>query len=220
MLSLVQLYYGWSAFWISYFVGSLFFPSEKGKTRPIAKITNKKVVVSLIRNCLVTSLTLPVIYFIPQTIWLPNIWYGHLLKYALAMLLGEIWFYYSHRLMHHKWFYKWHSDHHAFIQPYALAGLYCSWVEMILVNYLAIWIPFQLLGFSILETCVGSMLIALNVLKGHAGLQLYSERSALAKWIIDWIFSSETHDLHHEKMTANFGLLYLLDRIHGTYIDS
>jgi methylsterol monooxygenase len=119
--------------------------------------------------------------------------------------------------MHHRWFYKWHADHHVFIEPYGLAGLYCSSVEMVLVNELSIVIPFQLLGFSFIEATIGPMLIALNVLKGHSVLH---KRDDIPDYLPYRLIQSWDHDTHHRLMTCNYGIMYLLDRIHGTYVDS
>ena len=118
--------------------------------------------------------------------------------------------------MHHRLFYKWHADHHSFIQSYAASGLYCSWVEMIFVNQLTIAIPLQVLNFSSIELMIVSMLVALNVLKGHAVLHL---RKDTLLWIPEILSQSWDHDIHHKMMVKNFGILYLLDRIHDTYID-
>ncbi|CAH6420249.1 Fatty acid hydroxylase [uncultured virus] len=216
MPRLLQLYCGLATFWGTYFVLSPLFPQSKAKSRPIAKITQNKVIRNLVQNCIATSLMIPLISCVPQIVWFPNSWYGLILKYLSGILMAEIWFYYTHRLLHNKLFYRWHSDHHAFIQPYALAGLYCSWLEMILVNQLSVAIPCQLLGCSQLEVIIGSIFVSLNVMKGHAGLQLYNN-DKIPTWIPDWLISSKTHDIHHEKMTTNYGVLYLLDWIHGTY---
>lgn len=214
MSRLAQLYYGLIAFWGTYLSISPLLPRSEAKTRPIAKINKRKVIINLIRNCAVTSLMVPVISLIPQILWFPTTWYGYITKYTLGLILADIWFYYTHRLLHNKNLYRWHSDHHAFIQPYALAGLYCSWLEMILVNQLTLGLPCQLLGFSQTEVIISSILVSLNVMKGHAGLQLYKKYSS---WLPDWLISSKAHDIHHEKMTSNYGVLYLLDWIHGTY---
>ena len=214
MLSVLQLYYGFFVFWGTYFVAAGFFPNNQVITRPIAKITSQKVAKRLLSNVLISSMVVPMISYIPTIVILPYTWYGYTFKYILMLLISEIWFYYMHRLMHHKLFYKWHADHHSFIQSYATAGLYCSWVEMILVNQLTIAIPLQLLNFSLIEIMFISMLVALNVLKGHAVLHL---RTDVPKWIPEILSQSWDHDIHHKIMVKNFGILYLLDRIHGTY---
>lgn len=210
-----KLYCGLFIFWTTYFCASLLFPIDKEVTRPKANITKQKVLYQLICNCLATVIILPLLAHIPQILTFPLIWYGYLCKYLTALIIIEIWFYYTHRLMHHRWFYRWHADHHSFIEPYALAGLYCSSVEMILVNLLSVVVPFQLLGFSFTEAMIGPIFVALNVLKGHAVLH---KRNHNFKSFPYMLTQSWDHDIHHRIMTCNFGIIYLLDRIHGTYV--
>lgn len=213
MLTLWEQYICWGVFWGTYFLGAIFFPSDKAKTRPIAKITQTKVIHQLILNCIATTICVPVLMLIPQLIF----WEYSILKLGLVALMAEVWFYYMHRLMHHRWFYRWHADHHAFIQPYALAGLYCSVVEMIWVIQLAMFLPYQIVGLSFGETLLSNVFVALSALKGHAGLYFYTN---WPRWTPQWIISvaaSLDHDIHHRTLKVNFGILYLLDRIHGTH---
>ena len=79
---------------------------------------------------------------------------------------------------------------------------------MLLVNLASILIPCQVLKFASYELYIFAILIAISVLKGHGGLQKYGYNS--------WL-SSEKHDLHHQFMNVNYGLLYITDIIHGTY---
>ena len=204
------LFIGLFTFWFTYFTASFLFPTDKSITRPRYDITKRKVVIQLIWNCFVTIISTFFWRHIPQIFIFENVIY----KYITALIMIEVWFYYSHRLMHHRWFYIWHSDHHAFIEPYALAGLYCSCFEMVFVNQLTAVIPFQLLGFSLIETIIGSILIALNILKGHAVLH---KRDDVPSYLPYFIAQSWDHDTHHQLMTYNYGILYLLDQVHGTY---
>src|SRR5436305_904801 len=216
MIDLLYMYFGLVVFWGTYFGGALLFPSDDMITRPSAKITTGKVVKKLIVNCLVTIVILPFIRHISQIFYFPLTWYGYILKYMAMSLMAECWFYYTHRLLHTKYLYYWHADHHAFIRSYALAGLYCSPVEMVFVNLLSVVVPLQISGVLFIEVIIVFALIALNVLKGHAQLHL---RKDIPNWIPDWLVSNWDHDLHHKTMTCNYGVLYLLDRIHGTYTE-
>src|SRR5579864_2725157 len=125
MLSIGQLYQGLIVFWTTYFGVSWFFPTDQVISRRSAKITHEKVVNRLAQNCLVTALMIPVLSYIPPILAFSSGWTAYLSKFILLPLIAELWFYYMHRLMHHRFFYRWHADHHAFIQPYAFAGLYC-----------------------------------------------------------------------------------------------
>jgi len=55
--------------------------------------------------------------------------------WIVFLLLREISFYYSHRLLHHQMIYKFiHKKHHEWTSPIALATFYCHPFEHFLVN--------------------------------------------------------------------------------------
>lgn len=80
----------------------------------------------------------------------------------------------------------------AFIQSHALAGLYCSVVEMLVVNQLSVAIPYQLLGFSLNEIIIANIYVAITTLKGHAGLYF---RNDLPRWLPKSSVSTLDHDM-------------------------
>lgn len=205
MLSLIELYSIWFTFWLTYFCFGCLFPQDKTKTR--TPVTYDDVTRCLIYNCLVTTIPIPILSYIPHIF--PDI---SIVKYMLFPLLTEIWFYYSHRIMHTKYFYKWHKDHHNFIISYGLAGLYCSPTEMIFVNQLSVAIPFQLLGFSFKELVIINILVALNILKSHAAFG-YRDNSPL------YLKEISLHDIHHSRLNCNYGIFCILDRLHDTFQD-
>ena len=199
MSDLVQFYIGHTIFWLIYFTVGLSMPTYYIIVRPKS---SGNIMNILAWNYIIT------LVFMPMWMLLPSykvVWY---IKYILAFMIMEIWFYYGHRMMHHRKLYKWHNMHHEHIRPIGISGLYCSKVEMIMVNMASIMIPGRILGFNEWEIYVFAGLISLSVLKGHGGLQLCG--------ICPWL-SSETHDLHHLHMNVNYGVTYILDYIHGTY---
>ena len=218
MLSFYELYQSWSLFWTTYLIGSIFFPSSKSVVRSYINITNNNIMKKILNNCVVTALVIPLIYYIPSILEVKNYTIvENIIKYCIFFIIAEIWFYYCHRLFHYKYFYKWHKDHHVFIHPHALAGLYCHPVEMILSNQLSISIPFQLLGFNYYEIMVFSFLIALNVLKGHSGIQYYLNDDTKYKNLILAIFGNKSHDIHHQYMNVNY-VLEVTFKIHSSTI--
>ena len=61
------------------------------------------------------------------------------LEIICFMLLREIFFYYSHRLLHHPKIYRHiHKQHHEWQTPIAIAAIYCHPVEHIVSNALPI----------------------------------------------------------------------------------
>lgn len=205
MQSLQELYQELSLFWGVYLCVGILFPRNLSVSR--TKV-HPKLFPNLIQNIITTALAVPFIQKIPHVIELDAPF-----RYLAIIFISEIWFYYTHRIMHHRWFYKYHRDHHVYIHPHALAGLYCSPIEMIFVNQLSAALPVQLLGLTSSETLVFMILVALNVLKGHSGLQRYSNKNKFLRWLFD----SSLHDLHHEKLNVNYGLFDFMDILHGTF---
>jgi sterol desaturase/sphingolipid hydroxylase (fatty acid hydroxylase superfamily) len=206
LLPMQDLVYGWLTFWVTYVtVGSL-LPSEKAITR--SKYIQDNISTKLIYNFIASGLVIPLVYQIPILYSFESYFW----KYTWSIVIADIWFYHVHRLMHHPKFYKYHRDHHMYIQPHAMAALYCSMIEMIMLNLMSAAIPFQLFGYSRTELMIANAILALNGLKGHSGLQLYSGYD----WLVNLGFTSEVHDIHHQRMIYNYGATYLIDYFYGT----
>lgn len=218
---LVAVWIALSWMWIVYWGFGLILPSDKSISRPSAKITNKKIILTLLRNTFIVMAWGPVTALIPAVFpvydWfniIPNcpfsILFASLIKYICIVLFSDGWFYYFHKLFHSSYFYKYHRQHHEFIQSHALSGLYCGALEMFLVNNLSASIPMRLFGLGYIEMLVASVLTSLFILKGHGALQhSYSGPN--------WLIADWEHAHHHKKMNVNYGTSYIFDRIHGTY---
>lgn len=216
MQNLYRLYQGWIVFWSTYIIGSLWFPSSKAVTRPTVTTSTKNVITNLMVNSFVTFVAIIPISYIPPIVVMGDTSFDLIIKYGSLLILSDIWFYYTHRLMHSPYLYKFHKQHHEFIHPYALAGLYCSPLEMVFVNQISISLPIQMLDYNTTEIMVFSGLIALNVLKGHSGIQFYWCDPKWFHKMMVFFFGNKMHDIHHEYMNCNYGNLYFLDLIHNT----
>ncbi|XP_048752717.1 fatty acid hydroxylase domain-containing protein 2-like isoform X2 [Ostrea edulis] len=121
------------------------------------------------------------------------------------VVIEEIGFYYSHRLMHSSFLYKRvHKKHHEWTAPIGLTAVYSHPIEMLVTNL----IPF-LCGPVVFGSCLVTALwwfaIAFTVtIIHHSGYHL------------PLLPSPEFHDFHHLKFTGNYGVLGVLDRLHGT----
>jgi len=127
-----------------------------------------------------------------------------ILQIFITIICEEVWFYYTHRLMHYSFMYKsFHIYHHKYDKPIALAALYCHPVEMMIVNT-----PLNLLGPILtgiqLKTYTFWMIFsAIYVNLNHCGHRLLP------------FIDTEYHDKHHSSHSVRFGS-YLLDYLHGT----
>lgn len=132
----------------------------------------------------------------------------------LLALFTEIEFYYIHRLLHHPRLYpQVHKRHHEVKAPFAVCALYFHPIES-MTPFIEATLPCALLGTHVLVYAAWSTLATCMVVLHHSGYEL--------PWFPDTIpFSgfdtmSLQHDDHHKHFNVCFGVLGLLDWVHGT----
>ncbi|HYM04293.1 MAG TPA: sterol desaturase family protein [Stellaceae bacterium] len=138
------------------------------------------------------------------------------LTFALMIVAHDAYFYWTHRLMHHRRLFRWfHLTHHrshaptpwaayAFAAPEALVqGAFMPlFVALVPMHQLAL---FLFMAFQ----------IARNVM-GHAGVEVHPAGMARSPWL-GWNNTTTHHDLHHQTSRYNFGLYFRWwDRLMGT----
>lgn len=134
-------------------------------------------------------------------------WTYFFLSVPLLMFLHDTYFYWTHRLMHHKWIFKWvHRVHHDSRVPSPLAAFSFDPVEAVveatILPVLAMVIPIHPIAFLI-------FLMVMTVLGvvNHTGYELYFRgfgEHPIGKWII----SATHHDHHHRHYQHNLGLYF------------
>lgn len=197
-LVLYRSLYMWGFFWGTYHILSLVLDSKYRTNTRIGKADIYRV---LFRNMKYTSVAQVAMFtLIPHGLLNPQyiVW-----RFLISMMITEVVFFYTHKLLHHPRLYRYHKVHHEFIEPCASSAMYCHPIEAIFSNQLAVTIGPAILGMSLVEMVVWSTLSAINTIKAHSGLRTN-------------YFNSRYHDLHHSKRNVNFGFLYLLDILHGT----
>lgn len=143
-------------------------------------------------------------------------WAYYFLLFPVLFFMHDTYFYFTHRLMHHKYLFRWfHLVHHQSTNPspwaaYAFHPLEAV-VEVGIVVIFMFTVPIHrshLLIFFL-------MMIVYNVY-GHLGYELYPKgfsRSVVGKWIN----TSINHNQHHQYFKGNYGLYFLFwDRVFGT----
>ena len=133
-----------------------------------------------------------------------------------AIVLHDAYFYWTHRLMHHRRLYRvFHSLHHASQSPspwaaYAFAPLEAV-VQTMFLTILVFVLP---LHVSVIYLFMVHMILR-NVI-GHSGFELFP-RGTAAHAVFGLLTTNTHHDLHHSAKTRNFGLYFTWwDRICGT----
>ncbi|XP_046870389.1 fatty acid hydroxylase domain-containing protein 2 isoform X1 [Hypomesus transpacificus] len=128
-----------------------------------------------------------------------------LMEVAICALVEEFLFYYSHRLFHHPALYKhFHKQHHEWTAPIGVVSIYAHPMEHVFSNMMPAVVGSMLLGSHISTTTLWYSLAFLSTNISHSGYHL------------PLLPSPEFHDFHHLKFNQNFGVLGVLDRLHGT----
>ncbi|XP_069114134.1 fatty acid hydroxylase domain-containing protein 2-like [Argopecten irradians] len=124
---------------------------------------------------------------------------------SLCILLEEVTFYYSHRILHSPFMYKrYHKLHHDFTAPFGLVSAYSHPVEFMFSNLGTIMTGPLVIGCDVVTSGVWLFLSVVVTVIHHSGYHL------------PLLPSPEFHDYHHLKFTGNYGVLGILDWLHGT----
>jgi len=143
------------------------------------------------------------------------LWYLPL-SVLVYLFLHDTYFYWTHRLMHHRWlFRRMHYVHHQSRPPTPWAAFsFHPWESVIG----AIFLPMLAL---IVPIHVGAILFILALMTlaavfNHSGWEVFP-RWWLRSWPGRHLITAAHHDLHHKTPNVNFGLYFRFwDKLMGT----
>lgn len=147
--------------------------------------------------------------------------YTYSLAYYFASLLlvifiHDTYFYWTHRLMHHKKVFPYvHHIHHKSHNPTPLAAFSFHPLEAIIEVGVLPLIVFLLPVHRSVLLVFGLYMIINNVI-GHLGYELYPQKFLRHK-IFRWFTTSTHHNMHHHYSKCNYGLYFnIWDRLMNT----
>jgi len=124
---------------------------------------------------------------------------------VIILLVEEVFFYYSHWLLHHRSIYKYiHKKHHEWTASVALVAVYAHPVEHVVSNLLPVALGPLILGSHPATIWLWISMALLTTLNSHSGYHF------------PFMSSPEAHDFHHLKFNQCYGVLGILDYLHGT----
>lgn len=196
---------GWPSFLVKYKI-------QADKNSPLRLSDLARAVKIALYNQIVVSL--PFMFVMYKTmVWrgcsrspndLPTFHWA-VVEMTVFTLIEEIGFYYSHRLFHHPRLYRhFHKMHHEWTAPIGIVSIYAHPLEHLVAN--------------ILPPVVGPILLGSHLATGWMfwALAILSTTVAHCGYHMPLLPSPEAHDYHHLKFNQNYGVLGVLDRLHGT----
>lgn len=127
----------------------------------------------------------------------------------VAFFLNDTFNYWTHRMLHHRWFYKSiHKKHHLFTKDcVALTSEYNHPVEQV-ISTLCTLVPIFILGLDLVTTCVFLFFRTWEVIDEHCGYRFWSPFGHE---------HSRRHDFHHARSGMNnLGMFRFWDWLMGT----
>jgi len=135
-------------------------------------------------------------------------WFYFFLVFPLMFLIHDTYFYWAHRLMHHKKLFKlFHLVHHYSTNPSPWAAYSFHPLEAIVEAGIFVVFLFMI---PIHPLHLGVFFLAMIIYNvyGHLGYELYLKGFS-RHWIGRWINTSVNHNQHHQYFKGNYGLYFL-----------
>ncbi|MBO6756226.1 MAG: sterol desaturase family protein [Roseibium sp.] len=140
-------------------------------------------------------------------------WWSVPVFFVLSLILHDAWFYWGHRILHTKMFYRFHKPHHMTITPTVWSNDAGSSVDTLFAHsYYALVLfvipipPAVFLGHRLFDQVSAAI--------GHCGYEHFASASARKPWPL---LCTLYHDQHHQYFVYNYANYFSFwDRLCGT----
>jgi sterol desaturase/sphingolipid hydroxylase (fatty acid hydroxylase superfamily) len=144
-----------------------------------------------------------------------GIWYLGV-SYGAVLILQDAYFYFTHRLFHHPWLFRWlHQGHHQSRYPTPWTSFAFDPLEAIIQSLFLVAIVFVIPLHLITSIAVLTTMTVWAVLN-HLGIDRLPQ-SFPHHWLGRWFIGPAHHSIHHLKYRVHYGLYFTFwDRLLGT----
>ena len=140
-------------------------------------------------------------------------WWTAAPLFFLCMVLFDAWFYFAHRLLHTKYFYKYHLEHHRSVAPTVWSNDSIGLVDTALSQGFYAVIVF-IVPFPPMILLANRLFDQINGTFGHAGFEYFASKTARYP---SPMLCTTYHDQHHAEFKYNFANYFSFwDRVLGT----
>jgi len=140
-------------------------------------------------------------------------WWNFAVFFVLAFVIFDAWFYWGHRILHLKWFYRWHKPHHLSVAPTAWSNDSSAVVDTLIEHgfYFFVWLLLPIPAISVFAL---RLFDQVSGMIGHSGFEYFAGRTTRRPFPF---LCTTFHDLHHSQFHYNFGnFMSVWDRMMGT----
>lgn len=125
--------------------------------------------------------------------------FAEILYIISQIVVGEIWFYTIHYIIHSKYLYKYHKTHHENSEVIGMFALYAHPLDAIITNFGSIFLLHYFIRFSVFHIyLIGTVATINTIVSSHTGR------------------TCGFHQTHHRMFHYNYGMNYFMDRLFGT----
>lgn len=87
----------------------------------------------------------------------------------VCFFCNEIFFYYTHRLLHYRWFYSLHKQHHEFVTPACITAQYAGTIEHLVSNIFPVVIGIKIMKCHLSTVYLWLTIVLITTLNDHSG---------------------------------------------------
>ena len=130
----------------------------------------------------------------------------YLFTLVLIFVLADAFYYWAHRLMHHKFIYKYtHKIHHNSVRVTPFTTISVNISELIITSsFIVIVMMFLPMHRSVIFIFAGVSLLK-NIMI-HLGHEIMPKK--LNNTWLAWLVTATHHEIHHMKFQQNFGIYF------------